>query len=183
MTPPVLQTQRLYLSLLTLEDVPIFASYRNDPEIARYQYWYPVTEEAVRDLVEQHHRLPFGTQDQWFQFGIRLIEDQTLIGDIGIHFLDSQFEIAEIGYAISPPYQKQGYAAESVRAIINYCFTSTPLTRIHATCDSRNTTSMHLLEKTGFTQQLIRPNAIFLRGEWSTEVDYAFTREQSSINL
>lgn len=179
MTPLILQTQRLLLSLLTLEDGATFASYRNDPEIARYQYWYPVTEEAVRDLVGQHHRLPFGTQDQWFQFGIRLQTDQTLIGDIGIHFLDSQFEIAEIGYAISKPYQQQGYAAESVRAMLSYCFTNTPLTQINATCDSRNILSMHLLEKVGFTQQLIRPNAIFLRGEWSTEVDFVYTREKT----
>jgi RimJ/RimL family protein N-acetyltransferase len=179
MTPPIIQTQRLHLTLLTLEDVAAFASYRNDPEIARYQYWYPITEEAVRDLVGQHHRQPFGTQDQWFQFGIRLPTDRTLIGDIGIHFLDNQFEIAEIGYAISQPYQKQGYGEESVRAMINFCFTSTQLTQITATCDSRNTPSNHLLEKVGFTRQLIRPNAILLHGEWCTEVDYAFTRQQA----
>jgi RimJ/RimL family protein N-acetyltransferase len=182
MLPPILQTQRLILSLLTLEDVAAFAAYRNDPEIARYQTWYPVTEESVQELVEQQHRLPFGTQDQWFQFGIRLLSDRTLIGDIGIHFLDNQFQIAEIGYAIAQPYQKHGYATESVKAMQKYCFTSTPLNEIHATCDILNNTSMHLLEKIGFTQQLIRPNAIFLRGEWSTEVDYILARGQSSIN-
>ena len=180
MKSPIIETSRLILSLLTLEDIPLFTAYRNDPEISWYQSWFPVTEQAVRELVLQHQQISFGTQDQWFQFGLRRKTDQLLIGDIGIHFLDDQFQSAEIGYAIALPYQRQGFAQESVEAMLNFCFTKTPLIQINATCDDRNTASILLLEKVGFIRQNIRPNAIHLRGEWCTEVDFNFIRQQRS---
>jgi RimJ/RimL family protein N-acetyltransferase len=36
---PDIVTERLLLRLLGPEDVPAFAAYRSDPEVARYQSW------------------------------------------------------------------------------------------------------------------------------------------------
>jgi RimJ/RimL family protein N-acetyltransferase len=128
MTMPNIDTQRLFLSGLTLKDIAI----------ARYQSWYPVTYASVEQLIKQQNQAAFGKGTQWFQFGIHLLSEPTMIGDIGVHFLEGQPAKAEIGYSIARNYQRQGYASESVCAILDTCFiicclNKSQLPVIHAT--------------------------------------------------
>jgi RimJ/RimL family protein N-acetyltransferase len=111
--------------------------------------------------------------NQWFQFAIRLQTDNTLIGDIGVHFNSPFIPQVEIGYSIMSSYQRKGYASESVQAVIDYCFSTMQTKIISATIDVRNLASQHLLQKLGFKRMAFRPHACFLRGEWCDEADYA----------
>ena len=52
-------------------------------------------------------------------------------------------------YALSPAYQRQGYATEAAQALINYAFTQLHLKRIVATTTSENVASTGVMRKVG----------------------------------
>ena len=52
-------------------------------------------------------------------------------------------------YALSPAYQRQGYATEAAQALINYAFTQLHLKRIVATTTSGNVASIGVMRKVG----------------------------------
>jgi [ribosomal protein S5]-alanine N-acetyltransferase len=58
---------------------------------------------------------------------------------------------AEFGlfYAISPSYQRQGYAAEAAQALVDYAFTGLHLKRVVATTTYANAGSMGVMHRLG----------------------------------
>ena len=52
-------------------------------------------------------------------------------------------------YALSPAYQRQGYATEAAQALINYAFTQLHLKRIVATTTYENVASIGVMRKVG----------------------------------
>jgi RimJ/RimL family protein N-acetyltransferase len=57
----------------------------------------------------------------------------------------------EIGYSVLPQYQGHGYAAEMVRALIDWAFAQPGVLRIVAETTEENVASMRLLKRQGFT--------------------------------
>ena len=61
-------TERLRLRLLQADDVPAFAAYRSDPDVARYQSWDSsyTTADGER-LVAAQRGVDFGDPGPWVQ--------------------------------------------------------------------------------------------------------------------
>ena len=89
--------------------------------------------------------------NQWEWYAIWMIElkDGTHIGELCFKGLDSN-GIAEIGYGISEKYRNNGYAAEAVKAVLEWTFNNPNVTSIEAETDSENAASKRVLEKCGF---------------------------------
>jgi RimJ/RimL family protein N-acetyltransferase len=68
-----------------------------------------------------------------------------------IPFSDQRFASTEFGlyYAISPIFQQQGYATETVRALVDYAFQHLNLKRIVATTTYENAASIGVMRKLG----------------------------------
>jgi len=66
--------------------------------------------------------------------------------DAGAHFNSPEFGLF---YALSPAYQRQGYATETTRALIDYAFTQLQLKRIVATTTFENVASIGVMRKVG----------------------------------
>lgn len=181
---PVFQTERLLISALTLKDIKNFVAHRNQPEVARYQNWYPVSEAEVEQLIFNQSKAEFGRPDQWYQFAIRLLPDYTFIGDIGLHFVTNFYRQVEIGYSISMAYQRKGYGRESVQAVLSYCFSNLNLEIVSATIDVRNTASQRLLESLGFQLMATRPHACYQSEAWCDEADYGlFAAQREKVGV
>ncbi len=58
----------------------------------------------------------------------------------------------EIGYSVLPRFQGQGYAAEMVRALIDWAFAQPGVQRIIAETTEENTASVRMLRRLGFTR-------------------------------
>lgn len=74
---------------------------------------------------------------------------------------------ADVGYALLPQAQGQGYASEALRAICDYGFTTLGIHAINARVLGNNLGSSRLLEKHGFVRIQVLENAYHLNG-----VDY-----------
>ncbi|CAH1222698.1 Putative ribosomal N-acetyltransferase YdaF [Paenibacillus auburnensis] len=74
-----------------------------------------------------------------------------IIGSSGLHRIDWQTRKFEIGYWVRSSYSRQGYITEAVHAITNYAIQELQANRIEIRCDTRNTPSARVAERSGFT--------------------------------
>ena len=172
----LLATERLVLRRFRPDDVEVFASYRSDPGIARFQSWEaPVSLAAATALVEE-----FVTADPrspgWFQYAVELRSERLLIGDVGVNLHDNRMQ-AEIGFTVAAAYQGHGYAVEAVRRVVDHLFADQGLRRISAECDARNLRSARLLERAGFRREGCRVANTWIKGEWTDDLLFGLLAE------
>ena len=103
--------------------------------------------------------------DSWFQFGIYQRGTRVLVGDVGMHFLPPDNRQTEIGFSISPNYQRKAYATEAVQALLGYLFENLKKHQVIASVDPSNFGSIKLVEKVG-----MRMEGHFLQSIWTGKV-------------
>ncbi|MFD3657614.1 GNAT family N-acetyltransferase [Streptomyces sp. NPDC058620] len=154
-----IETSRLRLRRFLPCDIPDFAAYRSDGEVARYQNWdFPLPLASARRLVGEYSRRD-PARPGWFPYAIELKEDASLIGDVAVNRHPGGLK-AELGFSIARERQGCGYASEAVRGVLGELFTQGLRTAV-AECDVRNTRSARLLEHLGFTY--VRQHSVFVR--------------------
>ncbi|GAA2660164.1 GNAT family N-acetyltransferase [Paractinoplanes durhamensis] len=167
----LITTERLILRRFRPADAPVLADYRSDPDVARYQSWdapFPLlkAEAAVASFMESSPDIP-----GWFQYAIERIEDRRLIGDVAVRMHDNRKQ-AEIGFSLATAYQKQGFATEAVRAVLDRLFRLQGLHKVTGECDARNVASAGLMERLGFTREGTLRQQTFIKGEWTDDLIY-----------
>jgi len=173
----IISTERLYLRRLKLSDAEVMFHYRADPEIYRYQNWQPSgirdVEYFITDRIAEEPDVP-GT---WYQFGIFVKGENTMIGDLGIHFLEDEKQ-CEIGYTLASDFQGKGYALEAVKGILGYLFGSLKKHRVIGSVDPGNIKSTNLLEKIGMRKEAHFRKSLLVNGQWTDDVIYAILEEE-----
>ena len=91
-------------------------------------------------------------------WGVRERERQGLVGFGGFRFVEPGRDV-EILYGIDPPLWGRGYATEAARALLDWAFRETGLTRIFAGADAPNRASFRVLEKLGMRYDGVRTTA------------------------
>lgn len=170
-----LQTQRLALRMMGLNDAPALAAYRDLPEIARYQSWpLPFTLDNAQQLLHDQadfHDLP---TSGWVQVAIE--HSGEVIGDLAVN-LFAHGCVAEIGFTLAPAHHGKGYASEAAGAMIDALFAQTAVHRIAASIDPANVASMRVLEHLGFRYEGTARRAELVRGEWVDDMRFALLRD------
>ena len=158
------ETLRLYFRPVELSDAPSLFSYRSDEHTNQYQGWIPQNSQEVDDFIKNKISREFNQIGSWYQLAMILKESDTLIGDIGLHFLENN-EV-EIGITIAQEHQGKGYGSEGLKKIIDLLFMDWNKHQIKGSVDPRNKASIALLLKLGFQKEYFKPRAFFLRGKW-----------------
>jgi RimJ/RimL family protein N-acetyltransferase len=116
-------------------------------------------------------------------YAMELSESGKVIGNIYCGKRD--FAAREVGYIVNNRYQKKGYAAEALSAVIAQAFRE-GAHRVYAECDPRNVPSWKLLEKAGLRREAqFRQNLWFHRDEngspiWKDTLVYAILEDETS---
>lgn len=109
----ILETERLLLRPVTLDDAEDMFEYSSDEENTRYTFLPNKDLEETKNVIA---RLFMGRAlGNW---GIELKERDKLIGSIDLHKLDPLLKKAAIGYVINKKYWNQGLATEALQEII-----------------------------------------------------------------
>tara|TARA_R110002072_G_scaffold54220_2_gene142345 strand:+ start:628 stop:1461 length:834 start_codon:yes stop_codon:yes gene_type:complete len=156
---PVLETERLILRPMTLDDAESLHPALSDK--GNMQYWScgPLQNlDETRDYLRWNVR---GEGVECFAFARKDAPKQALGWVI---LIDGKPDVAEIGYMLRPDAQGQGLAREAARRVIRHGFETRGLRRIWADTDPDNTASIRLLESLGFVREGL------LRGEWKTHI-------------
>lgn len=143
-----LQTERLALRHLTLDDADLMLAIWNDPAFIRN-----VTDRGIRTLDESREAMSKGAlklyEDHGFgPYHLSLRSDATAIGICGI-FVRDGLDDPDIGFSLLPEFCSRGYAWEAARAVLDYARDELQLPRITAIVAPGNAPSIGLIEKLG----------------------------------
>jgi len=170
-----IKTRRLHLRPVWIEDTDAVFRYRSDSDTNKYQGWIPKTAGEVKTFigkVSPEINIP-GT---WFQFVILHNESNTVIGDIGIHFSDTDNNQVEIGCTLEKSFQGKGYATEALKQVVAFLFNDLKKDKIVASIDPRNIKSINLVEKTGFKKEALFEKSLLINGELVDDLIYSILK-------
>jgi len=171
------QADRILLRTLTIEDSESLYHYRNIPEVSVFQGWTPISPKEVSDYaIAMANRETFNYGD-WYQIVIQDKKRQVL-GDLGVCIDTETNQQAELGVALDPRFQKQGFATDAVKLICKFLFTEKNIRRIHVSIDPRNTASLNLFARTGFRQEAHHIESVFFKGEWCDDIVMALLKSE-----
>ena len=97
-----LLSPRLRLRRLRPDDAAAICAYRSLPDVARFQSWESFTPDDAARLIADQDRTAPNTPGTWLQLALTTVEDGTIIGDCGIHFLTGDERQVELGVTLSP---------------------------------------------------------------------------------
>jgi len=145
----VLETERLVLRHLTLDDAEFILGLVNEPSWLRY-----IGDRGVRTIEDARQYLRTGplASYQQFGFGLYLIEQKESGVPVGICGLLQRetLDDVDVGFALLPQFWRKGYAFESAAAVIEHGRDDFGLRRVVAITSPDNHGSIQLLEKLGF---------------------------------
>ncbi len=132
-------------------DVDAITAACNDPAIAEFLEMIPSPygEDDARAFLEQT-RLGWadGTRTNF-----AVVLDGAAVGSIGVHWLDYEQGVAEVGYWIAPQVRGRGVCTRAVRLILRWVFERPGMERLQLRADEENAASRKVAEKAGFMQE------------------------------
>jgi RimJ/RimL family protein N-acetyltransferase len=144
----VLETARLVLRKLTVEDAPFILELLNDASFLRF-----IGDKKVRTLDDARSYILNGPIESYERlgFGLYLAGLKEGVVPIGICGLLKRpaLDDVDVGFAFLPSYTGQGYGFEAASAVLGHARDVLGLTRILAVTAPDNDRSIGLLEKLG----------------------------------
>lgn len=160
-------TARLRLRQPTLDDLEAVHGFLSDPASMRYWSTPPHAEVGqTRDWLANMISEGAVTDCDF------LIEHEgRVIGKAGC------YAPPEIGYILHPSAWGQGLAFEALAAVIPHVFAVQPIDALTADVDPRNTASLKLLERLGFSETGRAARTWNVGGEWCDSIYLGLSRE------
>lgn len=154
----VLETDRLILRRLSVEDADFILELVNEPSWVRFignrgvKTLADARDYILKGPVESYQRNGFGL------YATELKENGTPIGICGLVKRES-LEDVDIGFAFLSRFWGKGYAYESAQAVMAYGNNALGLSRIVAITTPENHSSIKVLEKLGLRfEQMVKGN-------------------------
>ena len=174
------ETERLHLRPVTLEDAPAMFEYASDEAVTRYTFPTNQSLEETKNNIAQFYLAnPLG------RWGIELKSSGEFIGTIDLHKMDTVLKKAAIGYIIQKKYWNQGLTTEANRAVIELAFEKVGMNKLTALHDKDNPASGKVMEKSGMRFSHEEPYARMDQheeGRIVTRVHYILTKEDYFAN-
>ena len=144
-----LETQRLLLRRLNVDDAPFILTLLNEPSFLRY-----IGDKKVRDLDGARQYILNGPVASYDRngFGLNLVELNESHTPIGICGLLKRDELPhpDIGFALLPDFWSKGFAFEAATAVLQDGRERLSLEHILAITSLDNEASINLLQRLGF---------------------------------
>ena len=174
-TAPTLQTERLILRSLTLEDAEDVQRLAGERDVAStliripHPYEDGMAEEWIRSCYDTFEK------KEGLHFAITLKTERNFIGVIGLEF-EREHERAELGYWIGKPYWNLGYTTEAAKLVVAHGFQVLKLNRIYAYYFTRNPASGRVLEKIGMRYEGCRRQHTKRWGNFEDSIGYGMLK-------
>lgn len=146
--PFYLETERLYLREITVDDAEHAYLLNLDEEVLRYTGDEPFEsiEEAREFLSKYDHYAKYG----FGRWGVIRKSDNVFLGWCGLKYTKELDEF-DIGFRFSKKYWNKGYATESAIACLKIGFEKFKMPAIVGRARKENLASIRVLEKLGLT--------------------------------
>jgi|SRR5699024_6213705 len=163
----ILETDRLMLRPITLDDAEDLFEYASDPENTRHTFpTHQSIEETEWVISNLFMSSPLGN------FAIELKKNGKMIGTCDLRVNESE-KSAELAYAINKKYWGNGYAPEAAKKLLELAFQDLKIERLWAKFSSENPASGRVMEKIGMEKEGILRHTKNLCGDFVDQVIYS----------
>jgi len=165
-----LSTDRLVLEPITTAHAEEIHALFSDEELHRFVPFEPLSLEDQRAQCAtwQSRRSPDG-KELWLNWAARYREQVIGHFQIGVE----NDGVGVLGYLVARAWQRQGFAAEALRAVMTFARERLHVVEYKAWIDTRNCASVALVERLGLQQIAVVQAADFFKGAQSDE--YVFS--------
>jgi [ribosomal protein S5]-alanine N-acetyltransferase len=173
---PVIQTERLVLRQIQLEDAEKIMQMRQNNRVNQFIARQRISGlEAAEELVKKTSEA-FEEKAGIGWAGI-LRDRSEIIGTCGFNRIDYFNNRAEIGGELSVDFWGKNLALEAVQAIVNFGFEQLNLHAIEAVLSPENRGAIFLLESIGFEKEAHFKERIYFNNVYSDMVVYTLFRK------
>ncbi|GIU08271.1 MULTISPECIES: GNAT family N-acetyltransferase [unclassified Shewanella] len=172
-----LYTDRLRLRTVSPGDWDNFLYTHSSEELNEYVR-KPQAEAVIRQKFERVLKNQEFAEGEWL---LTIIEDahtQDFIGFVGLQNSDTEMQQMQVGYMIHPKAHGQGFASESLKAIIDWACLSNKPHKFIAYCIAQNIASAKVLEKCGFVREGILKENCKIGEQWFDDYLYGLLAAQ-----
>ena len=173
---PILETERLILRQLTLDDSDDVYAIRKDFEVTKYNIGKAYTS------ITQAENLIKGIQEDYdnqraVRWGITFKDKNTVMGVTGFNYWNHIDNRASIGFDLARHYWRKGIMREAVSRMIQFGFQQMKLHRIEADASIYNEASIGLLKSLGFQQEGLQKDQYYEDGAYHDLVMFALLED------
>lgn len=174
---PILETLRLRLRPMVMEDAEAMHAFKSDPAATRLFAQDPQT-----DIEKTHSWIRTGLEGQRdgtsVTWAITLRESGTVIGECCLWNIDRDSKHAELGYELLRSYWGRGMMNEALQAVLGHGFSTMDLNRIEANPLGINLASQKVLVRLGFKKEGVLRRRHLHEGEWHDEMWFGLLRSE-----
>lgn len=144
---------RVRLRALNKNDLPLFVTWLNDPEVTQgLLHYLPFSLEDEEDWYENIRKRP--REERPLMIEIQPKDHWESIGNLSLFDIDWRIRSAEFGILIgAKQHWNQGYGTEALNLTLNHGFQTLNLNRIHLKVFEDNARAIQAYKKAGFVQE------------------------------
>ena len=146
----LIETERLRLRAVTVEDHALMLAVWNDPAFIKN-----VSDRGIRTEEQAREAIAGGARKLFEDYGygpycMSLQSDGSMIGICGL-FKRDNLDDPDIGFAVLPDHCGRGYAGEAAQAVVGHARDALGIQKLTAIVSAGNVPSIGLIEKLGLT--------------------------------
>ena len=146
-----LTTPRLLLTRLTVADAEFICKLTTDPEWLKQ-----IGDRGVTDITSAISYIENAHLAMYSKYGVGLlkvteVDSQQPVGVCGL-MQRNAYDLPDLGYALLPEFRGKGYATEACQSVVDWCLEQ-QYQFLFAKVLPSNSSSIHVLEKLGFSYQ------------------------------
>ena len=189
MAAPVIETERLYLTIPPPESAARMATYAVENE-AHLGKWEPPRPDGYFTEGYWYRRLERNLDEHTHDLSLRLaiFRRSDLDGPVCGHVNFNQiqrggFQACTLGYSLDHRCEGRGMMTEALGAAIPYVFSELKLHRVQANYIPINERSAHVLRRLGFVFEGYARDYLFIGGAWRDHILTALTNPRAPLPL
>ena len=145
-----LETERLVIRSVTMDDAPSLQRLFSDPEVLR---WLPPTAPATLETAQRsvERRSALEKERGYTAWLVERKAGPEFIGSVALQPVERIGPEVELAYHYLPTAWNKGYGTEAAKAVLRYGFERCGLEQVIAICFPENIGSWRIMEKSGMT--------------------------------
>lgn len=154
---------------------------QNREHLGKWLPWVPLMQniDNFKSYIRQSQlQLAQGTD-----YGYVIVQNQKLVGRIGIHYIHNQNKSGAIGYWLGKEWEGRGIILRSCKALIDDCFSTIGLHRIEIKCGTGNVKSSAIPERLHFTKEGVLRQAEWVNGQFIDLTLYSLLYDEWNVRM
>lgn len=170
-----IRSERLSMTQISIDDWALFVALHTDANVTALCFDQPTMAEIKARF--EARLVPWSTDvEHWLCLTIRHRITNEKLGVTGFCLREG---VAEVGYLMLPKFHGQGYASESLAALLAWAVNELGIHRFKAVVTEGNDASARVLLKNGFELVSVTPQAYKIGGH--LYADQTFMRQDNLV--